>query len=170
MTGLFPVRHADHRRPRRAALGPDHVRDGTGWRVWHGWQWVFLLEGVADRDLVGVVLYVVLANRPSEAKWLSDREKAVGADRDRRPTAAGADDRASHGKLRAALADPRTWVLAFIYFACAAAVYTMTFWLPTMVKLLGVTDVVQIGWYTVLPYGFGALGIILLSLSSDRFP
>ena len=132
----------------------------------HGWQWVFLLEGLPT-VLVGILIYVMLPNKPSEAKWLNDREKTlvrtvIEADR-------AGQTSSHHGKLSAALADPRTWVLAFIYFTCAAAVYTMTFWLPTMVKLLGVTDIVQIGWYTVIPYAFGALGIILLSLSSDHF-
>jgi D-galactonate transporter len=131
---------------------------------WAGWQWVFLLEGVPTA-IVGVVLYLVLANRPSEAKWLSDREKAVvegvmAADR--------RGEESSHGKLRAALADPKTFVLAFIYFCCACAVYTFTFWLPTMIRELGVASLTEVGWYTVIPYAFGALGILVLSRSSDR--
>jgi hypothetical protein len=35
--------------------------------------------------------------------------------------------------------------LAFVYFATACANYTFTFWLPTMVKNLGVNDFGQIG-------------------------
>ena len=35
-----PVRHADHRRPRRPALGNDHGRHGRPRRL-AGWQWVF---------------------------------------------------------------------------------------------------------------------------------
>ena len=133
---------------------------------WEGWQWVFLLEGVPTA-IVGVVLYLVLANRPSEAKWLTDREKAVvegvmAADRK------GEESGHGHGKLRAALADPKTFVLAFIYFCCACAVYTFTFWLPTMIRELGVASLTEVGWYTVIPYAFGALGILVLSRSSDR--
>ena len=60
-------------------------------------------------------------------------------------------------------------MLAFIYFTCAAAVYTFTFWLPTMIRELGVASVAQVGWYTVIPYVCGALGILLLSRSSDHF-
>ncbi|MEP6588746.1 MAG: MFS transporter [Polaromonas sp.] len=81
----------------------------------------------------------------------------------------GAAQAQHHGKLAAALADPKTWVLAFIYFTCACAVYTLTFWLPTLVKGLGISDVASIGWYTAIPFSFGAIGILLMSRSSDHF-
>ena len=133
---------------------------------WHGWQWVFVLEGIPT-VLVGVLVYFALANKPSEAKWLSGREKEVVRQ------VMEADHRSDpqshhHGRLKAALTDPRTFVLAFVYFCCACAVYTLTFWLPTILKGLGVASVSSIGWYTAVPYAFGALGIILLSRSSDR--
>jgi nitrate/nitrite transporter NarK len=74
-----------------------------------------------------------------------------------------------HGKLLAALADPMTYVLAFIYFCCACAVYTLTFWLPTMIKGIGIASLSTIGWFTAVPYFFGALGVLIISRSSDRF-
>jgi nitrate/nitrite transporter NarK len=74
-----------------------------------------------------------------------------------------------HGRLAAALADSKTYVLAFVYFCCACAVYTLTFWLPTMIKGLGIAPIATIGWYTAVPYIFGALGVLVISRSSDRF-
>src|SRR3954471_1574741 len=91
---------------------------------WAGWQWVFLLEGLPT-VFVGVVLYVLLADKPSQARWLSASEKAIVQgliSKDR-----GEQTSAHHGKLSAAMADPRTWVLAFIYFTCTTAVYTFAF-------------------------------------------
>lgn len=132
----------------------------------HGWQWVFLLEGLPTA-LVGVLVYLLLANKPDDAKWLSTEEKSLVRrvlEADQRP-----DAPSGHGKLRAALGDPRTFVLAFVYFAWACAVYSFTFWLPTMVKELGVASIASIGWYTVAPYVCGGLGVLLLSWSSDRF-
>jgi D-galactonate transporter len=133
---------------------------------WHGWQWLFVVEGLPT-VLMGVLLYRLLPNRPNQANWLTDGEKALvgsvmAADHqgDRQPT--------HHGKLTAALADPKTYVLAFVYFCCACAVYTLTFWLPTMIKGLGVGGVAMIGWYAAVPYIFGALGVLAISRSSDR--
>ena len=133
----------------------------------HGWQWMFLVEGLPT-VLIGVLLYRLLPNKPGEARWLSTDEKVLVQ------TVLDADHKAGgtsahHGRLSAALADPRTYVLAFIYFCCACAVYTVTFWLPTMVKSLGITSIATIGWVTAVPYIFGSIGVLVISRSSDRF-
>jgi D-galactonate transporter len=133
----------------------------------HGWQWLFIVEGLPT-VLLGFLLYRMLPNKPSEARWLNDSEKALvqsvlDADHqvDTKP--------GHHGKLAAALADPKTYVLAFVYFCCACAVYTVTFWLPTMIKGLGIASIASIGWITAVPYIFGAIGVLVISRSSDRF-
>ncbi|WP_168790639.1 MFS transporter [Paraburkholderia aromaticivorans] len=133
----------------------------------HGWQWLFLVEGLPT-VLLGFLLYRMLPNGPSRAPWLNDGEKA------RVQSVLNADHRGEanaghHGRLVAALADPKTYVLAFVYFCCACAVYTLTFWLPTMIKGLGIAPIATIGWYTAVPYIFGALGVLAISRSSDRF-
>lgn len=138
----------------------------AGVNGWAGWQWVFLLEGLPI-VFVGLAVYFLLPNKPADAKWLSEDEKDV-------VTAVMAADRkgqtsTGHGHLRAAFGDPKTFVLAFIYFTCACAVYTVTFWLPTMIQALGVESVNAIGWYTAIPYLFGGAGILLMSWSSDYF-
>jgi D-galactonate transporter len=138
--------------------------DGVG--GWHGWQWLYVLEGIPT-VFIGIVVFFLLSNKPSDAPWLNDREKALVQgllDADHR----GDEQPHHHGKLRAALTDPKVWVLAFVYFCCAASVYTLTFWLPTMIKALGVASLSTIGWYSSVPYAFGAAGIILLSRSSDQ--
>ena len=133
---------------------------------WHGWQWMFVVEGLPT-VLLGVLLYRLLPNKPGQAPWLSDREKALVQgvmDADHKGDATSGH----HGKLAAALADPKTYVLAFVYFCCACAVYTVTFWLPTMIKGLGIASIATIGWYAAIPYVFGALGVLVISRSSDR--
>ena len=57
-----------------------------------------------------------------------------------------------HGKLKAALADLKTWILAFVYFTIAAGVYMLTFWLPTMMKAFPGVSIAQVGWYVVPPF------------------
>ncbi|SAK82717.1 d-galactonate transporter [Caballeronia hypogeia] len=133
----------------------------------HGWQWLFLVEGLPT-VLLGILLYRMLPDKPARAPWLDDAEKTLVQsvlDADHRGDAKAAH----HGKLAAALADPKTYVLAFVYFCCACAVYTLTFWLPTMIKGLGIAQIATIGWYTAVPYIFGALGVLIISRSSDRF-
>ena len=126
------------------------------------------ITGAIGGPLIGVVVYFLLANKPEEARFLSEREKQVVKqvmDADHKSDAVPHH----HGKLAAAFADPKTWVLAFVYFVCAAAVYTLTFWLPTMVKALGVKDIASVGWYTSIPFVCGSIAVLLLSRSSDHF-
>lgn len=133
----------------------------------HGWQWMFIVEGLPT-VLVGVLLYRLLPNKPADATWLNANEKAL-VQQVLEADNKGAPKPGHHGKLSAALADPKTYVLAFIYFCCACAVYTVTFWLPTMVKSLGIASISTVGWITAIPYVFGAIGVLLISRSSDRY-
>lgn len=133
----------------------------------HGWQWLFLVEGLPT-VLVGVLLYRLLPNKPDQARWLNAQEKRLVQcvlDADQQQGAKPGH----HGKLAAALADPKTYVLAFVYFCCTCAVYTVTFWLPTLIKGLGIASIASIGWISAIPYVFGALGVLVISRSSDRF-
>jgi len=133
----------------------------------HGWQWLFIVQGLPT-VVIGLLLYRLLPDKPAEAPWLSYAEKAhvqSVLDADHR----GEAKPGHHGKLAAALSDPKTYVLAFVYFCCACAVYTVTFWLPTMIKGLGITSIGAIGWLTAIPYVFGAIGVLVISRSSDRF-
>ena len=130
-----------------------------------GWQWLFVLEGLPTA-LFGVLVYVLLADRPGQAKWLDAGERQLVQrvlDADQAP--GDSHDRA--GALTA-LADPRTYVMAGIYFCCACSVYTFTFWLPTLIKALNVGSLASVGLWSALPYAAGGIGILLISASSDR--
>ncbi len=76
----------------------------------------------------------------------------------------GADRRHTFGD---ALKDPRIYLLAFVYFAIICGIYAVSFWLPTIIKNAGVKDVFDVGLYSMIPYGVGALGMIFISRHSD---
>ncbi|MBN3760502.1 MFS transporter [Burkholderia sp. Ac-20365] len=134
----------------------------------HGWQWLFLVEGLPT-VLLGFLLYRMLPDKPVRAPWLNDAEKRLVQSVLDADQQSGGQTGHQRGRLAAALTDPKTYVLAFVYFCCACAVYTLTFWLPTMIKGLGIAPIATIGWYTAVPYIFGALGVLVISRSSDRF-
>ena len=133
-----------------------------------GWQWLFLIEGLPT-SILGIACYFLLTDTPPQASWLTAREKKI-------VEAALASDRSdptpSHAslgaELRRAFGDVRVWILSCVYFTSACAVYTFTFWLPTMIRNLGVTDFAKIGFYSFFPYVFAALGILAVGWSSDR--
>lgn len=129
-----------------------------------GWQWLFLVEGLPSIAF-GVVWYCLSSNRPSDAKWLSAEEKQVVTE----SLAADENASAGHGRLRDAFADKRVYILGLIFFTNFCGVYTFSFWLPTIIKSIGVTDVSRIGTLSLIPYAFGAIGMLLISRSSDAF-
>src|SRR4051812_26465259 len=133
-----------------------------------GWRWIFLIEGLPT-VLLGIACFFLLRDKPVDAAWLTDAEKAL-VQRNLSVEGSGArHGRSGHGaSLFRLLKDAQIWVLAFVYFACACASYSFTFWLPEMIRAIGVKDVIQIGWWSALPYAVGGVGVLLITRSSDR--
>lgn len=136
--------------------------DGAG--GWQGWQWLFLTQGVPP-ILLGLVMFWWLDDRPSDAKWLS------ASDRARIAANLGGQASESHGQVWRRLGelfrDPKVWALALADFLLIGAAYTMVFWMPTMIRGLGVSDVFSIGLYSAIPNIVGAVAMILATRSSD---
>lgn len=133
-----------------------------------GWRWIFLIEGL-PAVLLGIVCYFTLRDKPAHATWLTDSEKALvqrilSTDMNGREPGHGGDG----SSLLKMLSDTQIWVLIFVYFTCAVASYSFTFWLPSMIKNFGIEDVARIGWWSALPYAFGGAGVLLITRSSDR--
>ncbi|MGO4394594.1 MFS transporter [Variovorax sp. M-6] len=135
-----------------------------GMNGWSGWQWLFLLQGL-PASVLGVIAWFWLQDRPDEAHWLSADEKALLRERLASDPAAV---QGGHGNLRALLKDPRVYALALVDFLLIGANYALVFWMPTLIRGWGVTDLVQIGLYAAIPQALGVVGMILIGRSSDR--
>jgi D-galactonate transporter len=125
-----------------------------------GWQWMFLIEGVPC-VLLGVMALWFLPDRPSDAKWLTREEKQL-------ITESLAPAQAHHHSFRQVAKDPRVYLMAAAYFCLICGIYTLGFWLPTIIRETGVTDMLQIGWYCAIPYIFTAIAMQVFSRRSDR--
>ncbi|MGY6269781.1 MFS transporter [Achromobacter denitrificans] len=126
-----------------------------------GWQWMFLLEGLPC-VLLGVAAYRYLDDRPAEARWLSAEEKALlAADLDTR----GAQQKHAFAQV---LRDPAIYGMALTYFCLICGIYAVSFWLPTLLKLAGVQDTMEIGLYSAIPYVAAAVFMLWFARSSDR--
>ncbi|AOB29942.1 hypothetical protein AKI39_03435 [Bordetella sp. H567] len=132
-----------------------------------GWQWLFILEAL-PAVVLGIVLLVWLTDRPDEARWLTDAERAWIASQMReealRRDQAGV---APRGNMLRAFIDPRVLALVVIYFGTTALHQTMSFWLPQIVKGFGLSNT-QTGFVTAIPYLTGAIGMVLFGRHSDR--
>ncbi|WP_431207903.1 MFS transporter [Burkholderia cepacia] len=130
-----------------------------------GWQWLFLLEGLPS-SLLAVAALFYLADKPSEARWLTDDEKMLLADElenDKKLR-----DGTSHAGWRQVVANKNLIVLCVIYSSVLAGGYTLAFWLPLIIKGFGVNDVMHIGLYALIPNSFGAVAMVWWGRRSDR--
>ena len=134
-----------------------------GMNGWAGWQWLFLVQGL-PATLLGIVAFFFLQDKPEDARWLKPAEKAiVRAQLDADQGAAGA----SHGSFLQLLRDPKVYLLSLIYFLLLGAAYAIIFWVPTVIRSWGVTDVLQIGLYAAIPNLIGAIAMVLVARHSD---
>lgn len=126
-----------------------------------GWQWMFLIEGF-PAVILGILALKLLVDAPSQAKWLSDDEKKIHA-----KLVISSDN--AHSSFRAALKDPRIYLMAFGYFCLICGIYSMSFWLPSLIRDSGVNDLMSIGFLSAIPYIAAIIFMQIFGRTSDIY-
>jgi MFS family permease len=127
-----------------------------------GWQWLFLSEGIPS-VIVGIWVIFYLDSSIEEAKWLTAEDKALLT-----TNLIAEDKQKTEHKLADAFKSGKVWVLCAIYFTLMIGLYGIAFWLPTIVKAFGIKGYLGVGLITAIPYGVAVIGMILLSVHSDK--
>ncbi|WP_256354148.1 MULTISPECIES: MFS transporter [unclassified Variovorax] len=135
-----------------------------GMNGWHGWQWLFLVQGL-PATILGVIIYVWLDDRPAGAKWLSDSEKALLNYNLEQDASTGDNKGHSFGQL---LRDPKVYAFALVYFLLMGCAYTIVFWKPTLIQSGGVADLFTVGLLSAIPNMVGVFSMVLFGRSSDK--
>src|SRR5580692_7596941 len=130
-----------------------------------GWQIMYIAEGIPT-VIIGLVTLFVLTDRPAQATFLTDAEKAW-------LTAKLASERTAKEAVRKfsfleGMYNPKVLLLALNYFGIVVASLGILFFVPQMIKSIGVTDNMTVGWLTMIPYAFGGLGLVSWGYVSDR--
>jgi D-galactonate transporter len=131
----------------------------------HGWQWLFIVQGL-PAAVLGVVIFFYLQDKPADAHWLTQAEKDLLNHNLVHDTKDIVGE--TEGGVWHMLRDPRVYVLALVYFLLLGATYTMVFWLPTLIQSWGVKDLLMIGILAAIPNAFGVIGMILIGRNSDK--
>jgi D-galactonate transporter len=131
-----------------------------------GWQWLFLLEGL-PAIVLGVIVLFYLDDAPRKAVWLTDDEKTMLEDalEQERQTKLALGHTHS---LAQSLTNKSVLLLGVAYFLILCGLYGISFWLPQIVRGLGVKDAVTIGFLTAAMYSAAAVTMLLVSRRSDR--
>lgn len=143
------------------------MTDFAGYAGLKGWQWMFIIEGL-PATVMGLFVFCYLDDKPDDAKWLTTGEKALIQDHLRAEQPNG--DVHGHGlsALWATMRDPVIYMLAFSWFCFICGIYMISFWLPTLIKEMGVSDPLHVGLLAAIPYGVAIAGTIVIGLHSDR--
>jgi len=129
----------------------------------HGWQWLFIAEGL-PAAITGIFVYYKLVDRPEEANWLTEDEKRAIVGRLER-------DHRSHANVALnflqAVTDKRVVGLSAIWLLRSICFFGVTFFLPQMISKAYSTTEAAIA--ASVPSTIGALTTIPWMLSSDHF-
>jgi D-galactonate transporter len=142
-------------------------RFGGHWGL-DGWQWMFVLEGLPS-VLLGLFIFFYLDDGPQQAKWLSPGQ------RERIRQDLLLDERQSGSRrhhhahsFAAALKDVKVYALALALFCFACGSNLIGFWMPTIIRNIGVSNVLHVGLLTAVSYGVTCAAIIVNGHHSDR--
>ena len=130
----------------------------------HGWQWVFLGEGVPTA-LIGVSVWFFLTEHPRDATWLAPEQRAwlVGElEQERRRIEA-----VHRHSILSSMMNTRVWVLTVLFAGISMSAIGLVLFMPQILKSLGVSNT-QAGLLTAVPYLFGTIAMVACALISDR--
>ncbi|SEJ85136.1 MFS transporter [Paraburkholderia diazotrophica] len=127
-----------------------------------GWQWLFLLECVPSL-IVGIAALFYLDDGIRNAKWLNEEARS------RLIANIEAEAKSKQAvSVAAAVRRPAVWVLALAYFGAAMGQYGFGFWLPSIIKHMGVSSTMHVGLLSAVPYVFGIVAMLAVGRSADR--
>jgi MFS transporter, ACS family, tartrate transporter len=130
-----------------------------------GWQIMYIAEGIPT-ILIGLVTLLVLTDKPEQAKFLTREEK------DWLSAKLLAERRAKEAVkvfiFWQSLFDFKVLMLALNYFGIVVASLGILFFVPQIIKSIGVTSNMAVGWLTMIPYISGGIGLVLWGRISDR--
>lgn len=131
----------------------------------HGWQWLFLVEGL-PAVLMGLLALVVLTDRPEDARWLSDDDRAwmvktMAEDRARRQVSGSVS-------VRHAFANPQMWLLCGVFFLNSIVNYGMFLWLPKLLEDVTGARGALLSTITAVPFVVALGAMVLVGRASDR--
>lgn len=136
-----------------------------------GWQWIFILEGLAP-ILVSFTLYFLLPDNPETAKFLTREEREFVAFRlayqpGSTQVRVANTDKMTWNYIKAGFSDWKVWAAIIPFMTCSIGVYGFTATVPTVVRDLGYTSA-NAQLMTIPIYVVGMAGTLIVAFWSDR--
>ena len=137
----------------------------SGWILtWGDWRTLFFVEGVFPFVIAAPMWWWLVADRPSQASWVSREEReyietSLARENAEAPRFAG---------YREVFRSSVVWRLVLVYFFIQVGFYGLNLWLPHLVKDTIGGSYLVVGAITAIPYVFAIAGLWLNARSADR--
>jgi sugar phosphate permease len=128
-----------------------------------GWRWMFIWEGL-PAILWAFLWWRLVVDKPAEARWLTDQEKA--------------DLQAQLDIEQQAIKPVKNYAVAFrskvVILLClqyalwCIGVYGFVMWLPSIINAAPDSDIVKTGWLSSVPYLLAIICMLTASYFSDK--
>ena len=130
-----------------------------------GWQIMYIAEAIPT-VVVGIITLFLLTDRPEHARFLTAEERDWLASK-------LAGERKAKEAVRTftlwqAMRDPKVLLLALNYFGIVTASLGMLIFIPQIIKSLGQSSNMAVGWLTMIPYVCGGIAMVVWGRISDR--
>ena len=130
-----------------------------------GWQIMYIAEAIPT-VIIGIVTVFVLTDKPEQATFLTREEKdwlAAKLLAERK-----AKEAVKTFTALGAMFDPKVLLLSLNYLGIVTASLGMLFFIPQIIKSIGVTNNMTVGWLTMIPYICGGIGLVVWGRVSDK--
>jgi MFS family permease len=139
--------------------------DGIGGRT--GWEWIFILEGLAT-IVLAVASFWVIQDFPNNAKFLTEDERKFVIRRLKDDQKLSADGESFHMKyVWQSLTDWKTYVAMGIYMGFDGPLYAFSLFLPSIINQLGF-KATEANLLSVPVYAWGCLMTCVIGFLGDR--
>lgn len=128
-----------------------------------GWRWMFIIEGL-PAVLWAFIWFMMVDDRPSEAKWLSKDHKLAlerelqAEDQNIKPVK----------NYKEAFKSKTVILLCLQYALWNLAVFGFVMWLPSVIKAAPGMDIIKTGWLSAIPYLLAIISMLIVSHFSDK--
>ncbi|KAF3022595.1 hypothetical protein E8E14_013591 [Neopestalotiopsis sp. 37M] len=139
-----------------------------GVRGYHGWRWIFILEGVLT-VLVAFVFFFFFPSFPEQAPWLREDEREyVRARLQADQGHSAAERKVGFRDVVNVMKDYKVWLGGLMYFGLIVPAYGYAFFAPQIIKTYQF-DAIQTQLRSVPPWAVSFVFSLIIAAFSDWF-
>lgn len=130
-----------------------------------GWQGLFVIESIPAVMLTFVIMYW-MADRPSEATWLTAEEKQFLTEQYEKEVAV--KTAIKQYTVWQSFKEPEVLKLCIAYFLWITGFWGFNYWMPTVLKSMSGWSTLAIGWLMTIPMSASLLTMLYIGHSSSK--